>query len=65
MNAVGVTTLQVALPHYAGVICAAAAAWLMIRAGVIKDMLRLKVEARCSACGRRLGRGPCPCSRTG
>jgi hypothetical protein len=35
--------------------------WLMIRAGSAKGLLRIRVENRCAACGRRRKHGRCPC----
>jgi hypothetical protein len=44
-------------------ISTAAAVWLMVRAGAAKGVLRIRVESRCAACGRRRVHGDCPCTR--
>jgi hypothetical protein len=43
-------------------ISAAAAAWLMIRAGTAKKMLVVRTPSRCASCGRRRTRRGCSCT---
>lgn len=59
MNA-GVTT-TLTLSQSTALVSAAGAAWLMVRAGQAKKLLATKRARHCAACGRRLGRDPCPC----
>jgi hypothetical protein len=40
-----------------------AVGWLMVRFATAKKMLKIRRPERCAACGRQLGRGPCPCMR--
>ena len=42
-----------------------AVCWLMVWMGSAKRALEVRRHARCAACGRQLGRGPCPCSGEG
>ncbi len=51
------------LPQTLGLLAAASAMWLMVRAGSATRLLRPRVEPRCVACGRRLEGGRCPCSK--
>ena len=37
------------------------AAWLMVRAGAAKGMLKIKAPERCAACGRRRAGRACRC----
>jgi hypothetical protein len=46
-----------------GLISSAAAAWLMVRAGAAKHQLVIRTRGHCAACGRRLTKGACPCTR--
>jgi hypothetical protein len=39
-----------------------AIAWTMVRLGVSKGALHVKVADRCAACGRRRTRRRCPCA---
>lgn len=41
----------------------AAAAWLMVRAGVAKGALKVKTSRHCPACGRKRDRNGCRCTR--
>jgi len=43
-------------------IAAAAAGWLMVRAGVAKGMVTVRTPSRCAACGRRRTRNGCRCT---
>jgi hypothetical protein len=40
----------------------AAAAWLMVRAGVAKGMVALRTPSRCAACGKRRNSRGCRCT---
>ena len=40
-----------------------AVGWMMLRFGTAKRMLKIRPPERSAACGRELGRGPCPCVR--
>lgn len=42
-----------------------AACWLMVWMGSATRTLEVRQRGRCAACGRQLGRGPCPCSGRG
>jgi hypothetical protein len=44
------------------VTAAAGAAWVMVRMGAAKGVLRVKAPARCAACGRQRVWGRCPCT---
>jgi len=44
-------------------IATAAAAWLMVRSGIAKGVLKVKVPDRCPACGRTRDRHGCDCTR--
>jgi hypothetical protein len=37
-------------------------AWAIVRAGVAKDVLKVKAPARCAACGRQKVWGRCSCT---
>jgi hypothetical protein len=37
-------------------------AWVMVRAGAAKGMLKVKAPARCASCGRTKAWGRCPCT---
>jgi hypothetical protein len=39
-----------------------ASGWLMVRLGATKQALKIKMPARCAACGRRRTRERCPCT---
>jgi hypothetical protein len=39
-----------------------AAAWLMVRAGTAKGVLKAKTADRCASCGRLRNRGRCQCT---
>lgn len=41
---------------------AAGCAWMMVRLGVTKGMLKAKAPARCAACGRQKVGGRCRCT---
>ena len=45
-----------------GIAASGLAAWLMIVAGLAKNVVQLRAPARCAFCGRRLERGRCRCA---
>jgi hypothetical protein len=42
-------------------ISTAGAAWLMVKSGTAKGLLRLSARQRCVSCGRVVDRDGCPC----
>jgi hypothetical protein len=56
--------MHLTLAHSFVAISTAGAAWLMVKAGAAKKTLSVKAPGRCAACGRRLSRGRCLCTRT-
>jgi hypothetical protein len=52
------------LPQYVSVGAVGLAAWLMLSAGAAKGRLVVRQAAHCAACGRRLTKNPCHCTRS-
>ena len=54
--------MDLTLTQISSAVSAAAAAWLMLRAGAAKGALTIRTSKACPACGRRRERGRCRCS---
>jgi hypothetical protein len=39
------------------------AGWLMVRAGVAKNQLKIKASRSCPSCGRKRSNNQCPCTQ--
>jgi hypothetical protein len=50
------------LGHSLALISTAGVAWLMVRLGLAKRRLELRVPVRCASCGRRLTGKTCSCA---
>jgi hypothetical protein len=55
--------MHLTLAHALVWISTAGAAWLMVRSGTAKGLLRLPARERCVSCGRVVDRHGCPCRR--
>ena len=55
--------MTLTLTNPSALITTLAVGWLMVRFATAKKMLKVRRPERCAACGRQLGRGPCPCMR--
>jgi hypothetical protein len=43
-------------------IAAGAGAWMMVRAGAAKGVVKVKASVHCASCGRQKIHGRCPCT---
>ena len=54
--------MQFTLTQAANWVAVGLGAWLLVRAGAAKGVLRVKAPARCASCGRQKVWGRCPCT---